>query len=105
MTEPSNIIAHSLAQNPVQHVVSVGTVSAGVTGKMIAETDPVGAWSYAVSMASELAIFTGLFLTFILIYRAFQSAQIDRLKKKKIQIEIAELSRRKSDQINHLSDN
>ena len=105
MSETGNIITHSLAQNPVQHVVSASTVSAGVTGKIISDPESISAWDSAVSLSSDLAIFAGLFLTCFLIFRAYRADQIDRATLRKLNIDIAESGRRKSDRSNPPSDN
>ena len=104
MQEAGNVISHSLAQNPVQHVISVATVSAGAAGKMISDPNPISWWDSAVSISSDLAIFAGLFLTCYLIFRAYRADQIDRATLRKLNIDIAEQGRRKSDRSNPPSD-
>ena len=97
MVEHQNLIGASLAQNPIQHVVSAVTVTAGATGKMISDPDPISWWDSAVGLSNDLAIFAGLFLTCYLIFRAYRADQIDRATLRKLNIEIAEKGRRGSD--------
>jgi len=93
MAEISNIIGHSFVQNPVQHVVSVGTMSAGAAGKILID-EPASIWELIVSLSSDMAIIAGLFLTCFLIYRAFRADRIDQLTILKLKLEIAEKDRR-----------
>ena len=95
MPEVVNIISHSLAQNPVQHAVSAGTISAGAAEKIIS-ADPISIWDSTVSFCADLGIICALVLTCFLIYRAYRADQIDRLKILEMKISIAERDRRKS---------
>lgn len=88
------IISSSLAQNPVQHAISVSTVSAGAAEKIISAA-PVDAWDSLISICADLGIIAGLFLTCFLIYRAYRADQIDRLRILDLKLSIAERDRRK----------
>ncbi len=97
MHEAGSLIGHSFVQNPVQHVVSVATVSAGAAGKMVSDPESLSLWDGAVSISSDLAIFAGLLLTCVLIFRQYRADQIDKATLRKLNIDIAMNSRRKSD--------
>ncbi len=89
-----NLIAASLAQNPVQHVVSAATISGGAAAKLTTSGTPAGTWDAVVSVCADMGIIAGLFLTCFLIYRAWRAEQKDNLQRELLRIEIAEKGRR-----------
>lgn len=90
-----DLVGSSLASNPAQHAVSAGTISAGAAEKIIS-ADPISTWDNIISVCADLGIIAGLFLTCFLIYRAYRTDQIDRLKILDLKLSIAERDRRKS---------
>ncbi len=91
-----NLIGASLVQNPVQHAVSVATISGGAAAKL-STSDPASAWDSVIGVCADLGIVAALFLTCFLIYRAWRADQKDNLQRELLRIEIAEKGRRGSD--------
>ncbi len=90
----ANLVGASLAQNPVQHVVSAATFSGGAAVNLTTSAPAVSLWDSVVSMCADLGIVAGLFLTCFLIYRAWRTDQDAKLKRELLRIEIAEKGRR-----------
>jgi hypothetical protein len=93
MAEIFKIAVESIVQQPLNHVVSAATISAGVTEKIV-KTDVVSAWDQTISAFGDAAVIIAPLFTLFLFYRAWKH---DRLDTKLKLIKIANEGRREAD--------